>query len=160
WSEAGLEKMNAIRDRLALNSSVESISLSYDVPTAMGSGLYVFKENSSNEKELYAQVIFSDEHFSETYKIPTLSGDFSFEHGIVVNSNMAKSLGFENPVQAVGQTVFSKDYTRSLEIAAVTDDFYSNFLSHPLFIIFFFLLVVLPLYCFFIYFFYLFNFIS
>lgn len=136
WSHEGLQQMSDVRDRLAQHSSVASISLSYDIPTAMGSGIDAIKRNAAAREEISAQYIFADEHFAHTYKIPMLAGAFTGKekgyNGVVINTILAKNMGYSNPSDAVGNTIFIPAYNTDIAISGVTADFYSNSLHSPI----------------------------
>src|SRR5690606_12147998 len=133
WSEAGLHKTEMVREQLRALPYVDNISLSYGVPGAFADGIQQVQKIGS-ENRVDALMITSDTHFSETYRIPLLAGQFfsSPEEAtvdnskLVINNKAAKALGYHTPEEAIGQQVslFNNRFTGT--VAGVTDDFYAN----------------------------------
>ena len=133
WSEAGLHKIELVREQLRALPYVENISLSYGVPGSFADGIQQVQKVGS-EDEVDALMITSDRYFSDTYNIPLLAGQFfsSREEAtvdnskLVINNKAAKALGYHTPEEAIGQQVslFNNRFTGT--IAGVTDDFYTN----------------------------------
>ncbi|RZF58095.1 ABC transporter permease [Sphingobacterium corticibacterium] len=133
WSEAGLHKIELVREQLRALPYVKNISLSYGVPGSFADGIQQVQKVGS-EDEVDALMITSDRYFSDTYNIPLLAGQFfsSREEAtvdnskLVINNKAAKALGYHTPEEAIGQQVslFNNRFTGT--IAGVTDDFYAN----------------------------------
>lgn len=136
WTAEGLQQMSDVRDRLARNPAVASISLSYDVPTAMNSGIGAVQKNAASPQELASQFVYSDAYFTEAYKIPMLAGRFSDKSdgykGVVINAMLANELGYEDAIQAVGNTIYIPSYGTDIAISGVTADFYGQSLHSPM----------------------------
>jgi ABC-type antimicrobial peptide transport system, permease component len=78
--------------------------------------------------------------FIETYRMKLVAGkDFSIDpnqnnNKIIVNENGIKTLGFENPAQAIGQMVYRKGNNQPpLEIIGVIADFHNEGLQKPMY---------------------------
>lgn len=133
WSEAGLHKMELVREQLRALPHVDNVSLSYGVPGAFADGIQQVQKTGS-EDQVDALMITSDSYFSETYRIPLLAGQFfsSPEEAtmdnskLVINNKAAKALGYHTPEKAIGQQVnlFNNRFIGT--IAGVTEDFYAN----------------------------------
>ena len=133
WSEAGLHKMELVREQLRALPCVDNISLSYGVPGSFADGIQQVQKVGS-EDEVDALMITSDAYFSETYRIPLLAGQFFSSQKeatmdnskLVINNKAAKSLGYHTPEEAIGQQVslFNNRFTGT--IAGVTDNFYTS----------------------------------
>lgn len=78
--------------------------------------------------------------FIETYRMKLVAGkDFSIDRNqnnnkIIVNENGIKTLGFENPAQAIGRVVYRKGNNQPpLEIIGVIADFHNEGLQKPIY---------------------------
>lgn len=133
WSPEGLNRMETIRQELMTLPQVENISISYDVPSAPGSGI-IQVARLGNEQGTPMQRIISDAYYADTYKIPMLAGDFfAKEKGTandvqktVINERAAKALGYDQPEAAIGQQISMNDGQSTATIAGVVADFYLN----------------------------------
>lgn len=133
WSEAGLHKMELMREQLRALPYIDNISLSYGVPGSFADGIQQVQKVGS-EDEVDALMITSDAYFSDTYSIPLLAGRFfnapedptTDNSKLVVNDKAAKALGYHTAEEAIGQQVslFNGRFTGT--IAGVTEDFYAN----------------------------------
>lgn len=133
WSPEGLERMMQIRERMSSNPVVESITLSYDVPAAMNSGSTQLKSNTSDAVGISTQMITSDRHYAETYKIPMLAGTFfsaeessESQERVVINETLSRALGYTEPAEALMQPIYFEGRTAPLTISGVSADFYAN----------------------------------
>ncbi|HWK98670.1 MAG TPA: ABC transporter permease, partial [Parapedobacter sp.] len=75
WSPEGLNHMETVRQELLAVPQVENISISYDIPSAPGSGMQQVSRPGA-EKGVAMQLMVSDAHYADTYKIPMVAGDF------------------------------------------------------------------------------------
>lgn len=133
WSDAGLNRIEAVREQLSKLPQIEAISLSYGIPGAFGNGVQQIKKRGASSTT-DALFITADEHFAETYQIPIAAGKFTDLGGtyndndikIVINRKAAINLGYTTPEEAIGQSITSSDDRLTTEIVAVTDDFYAN----------------------------------
>lgn len=132
WSEKGLHKMELVRDELKALPDVEDISLSYGVPGSFADGIQQIQKGS--DQQVDALMITSDAHFSSTYGIPLLAGQFFNTHEgvdsdrsrLVINLKAAYALGFDTAEEAIGQPIslFGNQFNGT--IVGVTDNFYTN----------------------------------
>lgn len=133
WSEAGLHKMEVVREELRTLPEVDNISLSYGIPGSFGEGIQQMRQIGS-EDAVDAQMIMSDTYFSDTYHIPLLAGQFFSPVGafsndsskLVINKKAAYALGYSTPEKAIGQQVSLFDNRFTGTIAGVADDFHVN----------------------------------
>ncbi len=134
WSPEGIARMETIRQELATVPQITDISISYDVPSAPGSVMIqVSQYGAAQQEETAMQLILSDAHYADTYKIPMLAGEFfspeknkaTDVQRVVINNQAAKALGYANPEEAVGRQVAINGQPPTT-IAGVTDDFYLN----------------------------------
>ncbi|ERJ60760.1 ABC transporter permease [Sphingobacterium paucimobilis] len=133
WSDAGLNRIEAVREQLSKLPQIEAISLSYGIPGAFGNGVQQIKKRGASSTT-DALFITADEHFAEAYQIPVIAGQFSNLNGnyqdnnikVVINQKTATNLGYTIPEEAIGQSITMSDDRLTTEIVAVTDDFYAN----------------------------------
>jgi putative ABC transport system permease protein len=133
WTQEGLQKMMMKQDRLRENPHIASISLSYDIPTAIHTGMEKYQKSTSDQELIYASKVVSDRYFTETYQIPLLAGDFYSKDAssenlthVVINKTFSGALGYQNPEDAIQKTLYIENNPRALVIAGVVDDFYSH----------------------------------
>lgn len=134
WTPEGLSRMETIRQELSGIPQVQNVSISYDVPSASASGMAQVATHGAAENESVSlQLIVSDAHYADTYKIPMLTGVFfaadkaSARDGqtAVINKQAAIMLGFDSPEDAVGKQI-TINGQNPVSVAGVTDDFYLN----------------------------------
>src|SRR5690606_6488788 len=97
WSPEGLNHMETVRQELLTVPQVENISISYDIPSAPGSGMLQISRLGA-EENVAMQSIVSDAHYADTYKIPMVAGDFFAKEksiakdarAVVINRQAAK----------------------------------------------------------------------
>ncbi|SEM95360.1 ABC-type antimicrobial peptide transport system, permease component [bacterium A37T11] len=138
WSPEGLDHMERIRQELNNLSVVEAVTLSYDVPGAMSSGSQNIKGASDASEPIGAELLFSDRHFAETYKIPLLAGDFfsreesaELMDGVVINEALLQKLGYKQAADAIGKSVYFSDNNQPMTITGVSRNFYGNTMQKP-----------------------------
>jgi len=131
WSEIGIRKMEAIRLELLQESTVKSVSLSYETPGLLGFNMQpAFGHNT----DIQVQRITSDSYFLETYEIPLLAGTFLPKNAVtgptnrpvVINKKAMEDFGFSDAQSAVGQQIALNDPKHKMTIVGVTDNFVAN----------------------------------
>lgn len=103
------------------------------MPGSFGENVQQIK-NYGSEDTVDALLIISDRHFSETYNIPLLAGQFFNENDnlnknndkIVINKKTAEALGFNDVEEAIGKQVSLFNNRFHGIISGVTDDFYAK----------------------------------
>lgn len=133
WSENGVRKMEMVRQELARQPQVKSVSLSYETPGLLGSNMQP-AFGKGGETAIQVQRITSDSHFLETYEIPLLAGTFlpqeyavdTDHRPVVINKIAMKDFGFGNPDQAIGQQIAVNDPHYKMTIVGVVDNFVAN----------------------------------
>jgi hypothetical protein len=111
WTQAGVNKMENIRNQFAGMPVVSNVTLSYEIPDGNYSGsaaLYKFATDSS--KAVTTQALTTDENYLSVYHIPLRAGSFFEGHAldsgkIVLNEAAVYALGWKNISDAVGQQV-------------------------------------------------------
>ena len=130
WSSAGVEKMLTVRNELAKIPSIESVSLSYEIPNGNnGFQISVYKSGKNPEQAYATQGLVSDDTYLKTYDIPLLAGQF-FEAGdsdpnsVVINKKALYAYGFKTVQEAIGQNLNNVGAENPLSIKGVISDFH------------------------------------
>jgi putative ABC transport system permease protein len=143
WSARGVQRMEAIRQRFSAMPQVKDITLSYEIPDGNNGGsIGTWRDGGDSTRAIVAKTIVSDEHYSATYRIPMLGGDFFNRPGagpsqdstqVVINETAAKAYGWQDPRQALGQRVHLLGFTdRLFTVSGVTKDFYFGGMNAPI----------------------------
>jgi len=130
WTQAGVNKMEGIRDQFAEMPSVTNVALSYGIPDGNNSGptaLYKFGTDSS--AAITAQALTTDEKYVSLYEIPMRSGSFFKGHALdsgklIINEAAANALGWKNANEAVGKQIRIPGDPTVFTIKGVTNDFH------------------------------------
>ncbi|MEH6304602.1 ABC transporter permease [Olivibacter sp. CPCC 100613] len=138
WTAEGLQHTEVLRQELAKLPEIETISISYDIPGAMSSGNMDILKSTTDNDPIHTNLVFSDRHFADTYKIPLLAGNFYSPNEaseprdrVVINEALSKALGYTNPADAVNQIVYFADASSAI-ISGVTKNFYGNSMHFPI----------------------------
>ena len=130
WTQAGVNKMENIRNQLAGIPAVNNVSLSYEIPDGNNSGsvaLYRFGADSS--KAITTQALTTDENYLSVYQMPLRAGSFfegqALDSGkLIVNKAAVHALGWKNVNAAIGQPVRISGDPTLFTIKGVTSDFH------------------------------------
>ncbi|WP_428654417.1 ABC transporter permease [Runella sp.] len=132
WSEAGIQKMETLRNEMARLPKVAAGSFAFEIPngrTGFSTGL--FKAGGDSTSAIAMNVLQTDERYAETYQIPMATGEFFYAkkgtfnpEQIVVNEATAKALGFKNAEAALGQKVRLQGIPQVFTIHGITKDFH------------------------------------
>lgn len=100
----------------------------------MNTGVATYK-SGKREIKTSVEMRYGDENYIKVYKVKLLAGrDLRPGDALgswLVNATFARTLGFDNPVDAVGQ--FVTDYDKNkIQIVGVVADFYSKSLHSPI----------------------------
>ncbi len=130
WTSEGVEKMLMIRNELSKVSSVESVSLSYEIPNGNnGFQMAVYKAGENPNQSYASQGLVSDDAYLKTYQISLLAGTF-LEPGetnpdyVVINEKALYTYGFKNAKDAIGHNLNVVDAENVLTVKGVISDFH------------------------------------
>ncbi|MGN7786071.1 ABC transporter permease [Niabella sp. 22666] len=130
WSQAGVNKMIAIRNQFKMLPGIKDVSLSYEVPDGNNVGqAYIYRQGSDTAKALPMQFLSSDEQFIKLYQISLTDGT-GFQGNrldsgnIIMNKTAIESLGFHDTGDAIGQQVRFLGDPTIFKITGVTSDFH------------------------------------
>ncbi|HEY2582806.1 MAG TPA: ABC transporter permease [Mucilaginibacter sp.] len=132
WSQKGVQKMETIRYQLAQMPEVSSISLSYEIPDQnKGGATPIYRQGTNPKKAVVAQGLAADNQYAAAYNIPLKAGKFfsaayapADSTKIVINETASKALGWNNPKDAIGQTVIIPFINAPCRICGITSDFH------------------------------------
>ena len=130
WTQAGVNKMETIRNQFAAIPAISNVTLSYEIPDGNNSGsaaLYKFATDSS--KAITTQALTTDENYLSVYHIPLRAGSFFEGHAldsgkIVLNEAAVDALGWKNINDAIGQQVSIPGDPTVFTIKGVTKNFH------------------------------------
>jgi ABC-type antimicrobial peptide transport system permease subunit len=109
---------------------VQSVALSYEIPDGNNIGQsYMYKQGGDSATAVPMQVLVSDENYSSVYKIPLQAGAFfdgnKLDSGkIIMNETAARTFGFKNPSDAIGQQIRCAGDPTVYVVKGITNDFH------------------------------------
>ncbi len=130
WTSEGVEKMLTMRNEFSKIPSVESVSLSYEIPNGNnGFQVAVYKLGENPEQSFATQGLVSDDAYLKTYGISLLAGAF-LESGetnpsaVIINEKALYTYGFKTAEEAIGKSLKIVDSEEALIIKGVISDFH------------------------------------
>jgi ABC-type antimicrobial peptide transport system permease subunit len=144
--------MENIRNQFADIPSVNSVSLSYEIPDGNNSGpagLYRFGTDSSTA--ITASALTTDENYTSVYKIPMRTGSFFEGHAmdsgkIIINEAAANALRWKNVSDAIGKQIRIPGDPTVFTIKGVTGNFHFGSMKQKVSPIAFFNVQFAPIY--------------
>ncbi|HEX8378279.1 MAG TPA: FtsX-like permease family protein, partial [Pedobacter sp.] len=130
YSEKGVQRMETIRHEFAAMPELKDVSLSYDIPNGNNArNVRMYPASADSTKSVTTLLLYSDEHYANTYSIPLKAGKFFNPNGkdlskIVINQTQAKAMGWKTAEEAIGQQVQVQGDKTLYSIAGVTNDFH------------------------------------
>lgn len=128
-------KINIFRNHVMALYGVKDITFSSGPPTSAANGFSDIRLPSSPAKDnINTERKFVDEHYLQTFNIKLIAGrdlqhsdkvklnDSSNTYNVVVNDKAVKTLGFQNPNEALGKKILVNDKDNAT-IVGVTADF-------------------------------------
>ncbi|HYI76839.1 MAG TPA: ABC transporter permease, partial [Chryseolinea sp.] len=130
-------RMNAFETEVLANADIEAISLSSALPGAGAVNALVQTKEIKPDDNVFIAVTAVDYDFLETYKMELIHGrNFSKEFGtdheqaFIINEQAVKMLGWNNPAEAVGQSI--ELLSKQGSVIGVVKDFHFQGLQQPL----------------------------
>ena len=124
----GVSKMRTLRDEVARLAGVETVSLSSTPPSSgavNSTGFYFEGEDESQSKG--TQVKQVDGNYISLYGIQLIAGsnlqDYDTARGYLVNEELVRIAGFQNPDEIIGKTINMWD--RKLPVVGVVRNFHT-----------------------------------
>lgn len=130
WTEAGVSKMENVRNQFAAVPSVSHVSLSYEIPDGNSSGpAAVYRAGADSSTAITTQSLTTDEKYTGVYGIPLRAGSFfegqvSDSGGVILNEAAALALGWKNADEAIGQQVRVANDPTVFTVKGVTGNFH------------------------------------
>ena len=134
------DKGTELRERLLRQAEVNSVSLAHSPPTSrQRSWNEVYVPGRDTRHKLIVKGI--DPHYLDTYGLSMVTGrnlrssdyvtDSATHFAALINETAVRTLGFENPEAAVGQTIVvdRDDKPSRMEVVGVLTDFVNNTLK-------------------------------
>ncbi len=150
WSDEGVKKMETIRREFEHMPQISKVSLSYEIPNGNFGQNFSFSTLNMPENEAIPITSLTvDDHFFSTYQITVNAQlDVSGENHqtICLNESAAKTLGWENPMDAIGEKIKIKDGEHDYTIQTVVGDFHFDTMTKQIKPLVFFNLKTFPIY--------------
>ena len=134
WTWQGEGKMRRIRSELATMAGIKDVTLSFEIPDGgNGGSRNMWPDGGDSAHAVTSQTLMTDEHYSETYRIPMAAGVFYNRAGespasdslrVVLNATAARALGWKTPEAAVGQRLHLAGTSQPFLISGVVKDFH------------------------------------
>jgi putative ABC transport system permease protein len=128
WSEAGVSKIEAVRNDFLNEGDVVSASVSYEVPDGNAGNRYNFRNDE--RKEVDMPLLTVDENFAKTFDLELLTGNFFFEAGgnyqgnrVILNEKAVADFGW-TPASAIGRQIIYDGHEEPLVIVGVVNNFH------------------------------------
>jgi putative ABC transport system permease protein len=134
WTTTGVQKMEAVRSRMAMIPGVRQVSLSYEIPNGMNGGnLGMFREGGDSTRAVIGQTLVTDEYYADAYGLRLAAGNFFHGAGetaagdtlkVVLNETAVRSLGWKQAGEALGRRVRLFGNPVPYTVAGVVHDFH------------------------------------
>ncbi|WP_431216795.1 ABC transporter permease [Puia sp. P3] len=134
WTYQGEGRMRRIRSELAMMPGIKDATLSFEIPDGGNGGSRdMWPDGGDSAHAVTSQALMTDEHYSDTYRIPMAAGVFYNREGessasdslrVVLNATAARALGWNNPEAAIGQRLRLAGTRQPFVISGVIKDFH------------------------------------
>jgi predicted permease len=119
----------ALLEKIKSIPAVEKVALGSRPPAHEGANSTTLKVNTGEkETELMVETMAVDPEYFEIYKLKLLAGKYPAKSDTakeyIINESYARALGFKNPADAVGKTVFRSNWRAP--IVGVIADFHTK----------------------------------
>ncbi len=150
WTDKGVEKIETIRSEFEKMTQVTKASVSHEIPN--GNFGNIFSMHNINKLETASipmKSLVVDKHYFNTYKvdiIDSLNTQIKPKHSISINNAAAIALGWQNPRDALGETIKIKGGTYNYTIQNIVGDFHFDSIKQKIEPLAFFNLKTFPIY--------------
>lgn len=133
WSPQGVAHMATIRNEFSRLPEVAAASFSFEIPDGASASMnnVVYKNNQDSSQGIIAISLFTDEKYTNVFKIPVVAGEFFNSRGgkpdslgVVINVSAVKALGWLDAESAIGQQIKFKGNPGTFSIGGVVKDFH------------------------------------
>jgi putative ABC transport system permease protein len=130
FSSAGVKKMEDIGDQLAQMSQVSNIALSYEIPNGHNGGSSLgYRQGANPSQAITSQAMVADHQYAAVYNLALKAGTFfkpvyytADSTQIVINATASRAFGWNDPKDAIGQSIVYKGIPYT--ICGVVADFH------------------------------------
>jgi putative ABC transport system permease protein len=146
WTQAGVQKMEAIRNRFLQMPEIQEASFSYEIPDGASGAENntLFKASGDSSKGISTTSLFTDQNYLKTYNISLVAGRFFKPSGgvsdstdIILNESAVKALGWTNPHEAIGEKLKVQGSQIEFNLAGIVKDFHFGSMQNTIRPIFF-----------------------
>lgn len=146
WTPAGVQKMEAIRNRFLQMPEIQEASFSYEIPDGASGAENntLFKASGDSSKGITTTSLFTDQNYLKTYNISLVAGRFFKPSGgvsdstdIILNESAARALGWTNPQEAIGEKLKVQGSQIEFNLAGIVKDFHFGSMQNTIRPIFF-----------------------
>ncbi|GAA3555675.1 ABC transporter permease [Snuella lapsa] len=131
WTDKGVKKMETIRAEFEKLPEINKASVSFEIPNGNNGNFFPIHRVGSASNESISMLSLSvDEHYFDTYQIHIEESlhwaDEDKKEGpiIVVNETAARALGWDNPMDALGEKIKIKGGVFDYTIRGIAKDFH------------------------------------
>ena len=129
-----VNKVRLLQQEIRRLPGVADVSRSNMPPSGMDRGLATIRYKARSDDPLRVEMIQADEHYLPLYDIKLLAGRNLFPSDtikeVVINENLSKVLGFQNPEEALGKLL--NTWNRNVTIVGVVADFHKYSYKEPI----------------------------
>lgn len=129
-----VNKVRVLQEELRKLPGVADVSRSNMPPSGMDRGITTIRYKARSDDPIRVEMIQADEHYLPLYDIKLLSGRNFFPSDtlkeVVINENLSKELGFQNPDEAIGKQLYT--WNRNVSIVGVVADFHKYSYKEPI----------------------------
>ena len=133
WTPQGVQHMATVRNEFESLSEVDAASFSFEIPDGASASMNnkVYKASQDSSHSIIAESLFTDEKYTDTYKIPVVAGEFFNAKGglpdsaaVVINESAVKGLGWADASNAIGKQIRFQGNPRTFIVGGVVKDFH------------------------------------
>jgi putative ABC transport system permease protein len=130
WTADGFNRMDAAKHQFRRVPSVQSVSLSWDIPNGnFGIVAELYRHGTQPDEGIGMPILMADESYNDTYQLTMLAGTFFQEEGqvqqpddMVINESAQKALRVQ-----IGDKIEMKGIPTAFRVVGIVKDF--NFFS-------------------------------
>jgi len=149
WTDKGVAKMETIRSEFEKMPQITSASLSYEIPNGNhGNNFSIHSLEMVEEDAIPMKLLTVDNHFFDTYQIDSNENISAKKNKrtVSINETAAIALGWENPIDAIGEKIKLIGEPRKYTVQNVVGDFHFNTMKQKMEPLVFFNQKIFPIY--------------
>lgn len=123
-------KLDVLKNKLIANSNIEKVSFSLSSPLGDNTASTRFNHSSlSNDDEYQISLKIADEDYLDLFQLKLIAGRNYTKSDTavngVINRKLTKLIGFDNPQDALGETI-KTGWSMDFKVIGVVEDFHST----------------------------------